>query len=154
MPASKREGALLEMRRRLQQIRIANDFLTDAGETVLIGEDPVFGPDDPPMAIAVMVGGGADAVRGMSGTLDCRVPISVQAFIRADAADEPMLAIEAVLADIKRAVELEDRSLDGWCLPTGLMRTGTRSLERAPGSEFVGAAVDYEAQFEEGWGKP
>lgn len=153
---SKRIGALTELRRRLERITRANDFATDAGQTVFLGEAPGLGHHDPEVAIAVVVGDSTEAHRGMSDVIESVVVVSLQAFARSAPAHkvDPFLAAEDVVADIKRAVELEDRSLEGWCLSTGMSRGAVRPARRMEGSEYVGAAVDYVLTFEERWGHP
>jgi hypothetical protein len=156
MAASKRIGALLEIKRRLQLIAKPT-FWTDAGLNVLMGEQPVFGPDDPDVAIAVVLGSSTDERQGLTKIHMSRLPLSVQAFASAAPKDgtDPLIAVEEVVADIKRALELEDETLAGWTKPDGgFRRVGVRVIPREEGSEFVGAAVDYELLFEDGWGKP
>ena len=45
--SSVRETAIGELRTRLENILVANGYNTDVGQDVLLGEQPVFGPDDP-----------------------------------------------------------------------------------------------------------
>jgi hypothetical protein len=81
--------------------------------------------------------------------------------VRADMA-APLVAIEALITDIKAAVEIEgrapgtdasiDRSLDGITLPKGFERGPITPLRREAGSTFVGAIVEYVGIFEERWG--
>lgn len=156
MSASKRIGAIRELAVRLAKIE-RPDYWTDAGKSITLGEAPAFGDGDPDTAIAIMVGDSSDSRQGLSETYVCLLPVSIQAFAAAAPKDgtDPFETVEQLVADIKRAVEREEPTLAGWCLPTpGISRTGVRAIPRQPGAEFVGAAVDYILPFEELWGKP
>jgi hypothetical protein len=161
---SKRATALADLAARLAWITVAHGYNSDAGEHIFLGEQPAFGPDDPPAAIAIVVGD--DSPTQLGPTIRSTVPVEVQAYVPADL-DAPLLALEALIADIKVAVEIEgndqnatlggsasvDRSLEG-TLPKGLDRGATRSIPRAEGSTVVGVSVEYRLTFEERWGKP
>jgi hypothetical protein len=153
---SKREDALNDLRERLSKISIENGFVTDAGKAIFMGDAPQLGPNDPWAAIAVIVG--PDSPETTGGLVRTTVPIEVQAIVRAELEDAVMAA-EAVIADIKRAVEIEgidahrSRSLKG-TLPLGLERGQTTWLRRQDGSTFAGAGITYNASFEERWGQP
>ena len=160
-PTSKRQVALADLLVRLAFITKANGYNTDAGAAIFAGEAPRFGPDDAPAALAVFVGDDSPEIKG--GIVRTDVPIEVWATVPAGL-DSPLMAIEETIADIRVAVEIEkdgsvDRSLgvvEGLpaTLPTGLRRGPTRPLRREPGSEFVGASVEYVAMFETRWGTP
>jgi len=67
--------------------------------------------------------------------------------------------VEDALADIKEAVEVEDRSLGGLLIggrnnPEGLQRGTTEPFERRSGSEVVGALITYACRYAEAWGQP
>jgi len=156
---SKRQLALTDLVNRLSFIQVAKGYNTDAGLHIFLGEVPRFGPNDPPAALAVVVGDDSPETTG--GTTRTRVPFEVQAIVPADMT-APTLAIEEIIADIKEAVEIEaDGSVDRYLgvidgkpatLSKGLQRGAIRSIRREPGSEYVGAAVEYVATFEEKWG--
>lgn len=147
---SKRQLILEAIVDRLEAIEPGNDFLTDAGENVYLGFEPPFGPDDPDRAIAVTVDD-EQAQRTQANVLSL-LPIQIAAIARASI-DAPWIAVEEVLADIKRAIELDDRTLGG-LLNHRLERGNTSTLERDEGSETVGAVITYNAQIVEGWGTP
>lgn len=159
---SKRETALLELRDRLAWITVVHGYNSDAGQNISMGEVITLGPDDPPAALAIVVGQDTSVVEG--GVVRSQVPVEVQAFVPTTV-DAPVLALERLIADIKVAVEIEgndqnaglgaavDRSLAG-TLPRGLVRGSTRPIPREEGSTVVGASVEYLLSFEEGWGKP
>ena len=153
---SKRIGALTELKRRLEQITITNGFSTDAGKNVLLGENAKLGPDDPETAIAIVVGSSTEEHLGFSKVIVSRVGLSLQAFAKAAPADgaDPFLVAEDVVADIKRAAELEDRTLNGYCSNPGFSRASVTPAKRLEASEYVGAKVDYSLTFEEAWGRP
>lgn len=125
-------------------------FATDAGEHVFINETPALGPDDPEIAIAVGIGDDAVARTGEHAVIE--MPLELHALAKADL-EEPWKASEAVLADIKRAMELTDRSFGGRLRPR-MERGTTRTLEREEGSTTVGVGVTYTFPYIEQWGAP
>lgn len=139
------------------QLILKPAYNTDAGRNVYLGEAPGMGPDDPAEVIAVVVG---DEELGHQGeNIVVTLPVDVQAIVKVSSGalvppDEPYVVLEAMIEDIKRAIEQSDRTLGDLLLPRGLTRGGVRSLAREPGSEFVGAAVQYRATFGEKWGTP
>jgi hypothetical protein len=152
--SSKRIRAFTALRDRLLVIQ-KPAFATDAGKKVYpIGQIPQSGPADPETAIAIIVGDSTEEHQGFSGVIVGRVTVSVQAFARLAQPEmaDPFLVAEAIVADIKRAVE-KDRSLEGNCSEPGFNRASVRAARRVEGSEYVGAAVDYALTFEEKWGE-
>lgn len=161
---SNRQLAILDLRDRLAWITVSHGYNSDAGQNISMGEVITLGPDDPPAALAIVVGADSPVVEG--GLVKTSVPVEVQAFVPADI-EAPLIALERLIADIKVAVEIEgndqnaalggdasiDRSLVG-TLPRGLTRGSTRPIPREEGSTVVGASVQYILAFEEGWGKP
>ncbi|KKM81663.1 hypothetical protein LCGC14_1327480 [marine sediment metagenome] len=157
MAASRRRLILEEFRTRLQKIQTNNGFLTDAGDTIFLGEHVTLGPDDPDTALAIVVeedfrkpssqGMGSGALAAVEITL----PVSVHALAKADL-DEPLLAQEDVIDDIERAIELADRTLGG--LVGELTQGSVTPLEREEGSTVVGAAVAYSVVYSKKWGDP
>ncbi len=145
-----RQAILDAIRTRLAGITVANGFATDAGLTLLLGETPRLGSDDPDIAIAIVVG--ADDPQYQGANLSITLPVELHAIARPDL-DQPWVAVETVLADIKRAIELEDRTLDG-LVPRRLERGSTQTLERETGEDVVGVSVTYLASYVEGWGAP
>lgn len=125
-------------------------FATSAGELVFMNETPALGPDDPDIAIAVVVGDDAPNRTGEHVSLE--LPLELQAIAKADL-EEPWAAAEMVLADIKRAMELRDRTLEGLVRPR-MERGVTRTLEREPGTPVVGVGIAYLCPYIEQWGAP
>jgi hypothetical protein len=159
LPTSRRQAALEDLRNRLAFITVAKGYNTDAGRHIFLGEAPRWGPDDPPAGLAIAIGD--DSVQVQGGIITASIPLQVWAVVPVAAA-EPLVAIEAIIADIKEAVEIErdgsvDRALgvlEGSTAtePRGLARGITRALRREEGSEYVGAAVEYVATLQEQWG--
>lgn len=138
---------------RLATIRRVNGFATDAGGAVLVGEIAI-GPDDADCAIAVVPGEtgplGDRTINKVAETL----PIVIAALARVLSYTDyaaAWLRAEAVLADIKQAVEIEDRTLGG-LIPLDLRRGSTVTLERSEGSDTLGVAITYEAPYYTAWG--
>jgi hypothetical protein len=148
--SSKRQTALETVFTRLQAIKRASGYQTDAGLATYFGESPQLGPDDPDEAVAMVVG--EDAVGYQGPKVVTRVPIQIQAIAKADL-EQPWATIEAVIADVKKAVELAD-SVPGGNGALKIERGSTRPLDREPGSTTVGASITYTAQIHEAWGAP
>lgn len=156
---SVRQAALAELVRRLEQVAIDNNFQTNAGQKVFLGEAVQLGPDDPEATIAVVVQ--PDNPTHSMVNVGIELTVEIVAVVRENAAvitepgreRAPWFTIEAILADIKRAVET-DYDLGGILLTNGLRRGSTRPLEREAGSEFVGASVEYVLHYAERWGQP
>jgi hypothetical protein len=148
--ASTRQLILEAIKTRLEAIEMGDDFLTDAGAAVFLGFEPPFGPDDPDVAIAITVG--VDSRQSGQANVQGRLPIQIAAIAKADLT-EPWVAVESVLADIKRAVELEDRTLGG-LVNHRLERGDTETLARDAGATTVGCVITYLADYVEGWGTP
>jgi len=148
---SRRYRALETLRTRLGAISVANGFRTDAGLLLFMGEDVELGPDDGMSAIAVGVR--PDEVRYQGENVTSVVPVEVAALVKASI-EFPLLVLEDVIGDIKRAVEQPDRTLGGLLVQRGLERGSVRPLDREPGSETVGAVVEYSMTMAEAWGNP
>lgn len=146
-----RQAILTELLNRVSAITVANGYATDAGLTVLFGESPMLGPDDPLSAVALVVGDDQiDDMASLGDDILTKLPIDVQIIARADVA-HPWMTVEAGIGDIKRAVETADRTLGG-LLTRGLQRGRTRSLDREPGATSIGAAIPYSATYLDAWG--
>lgn len=153
MPASKREQILCALETRLGAITRRAGSSTDAGRTIYINETPELSEDDPD-AIAVMPQ--EDEVQFQQAKVLVTLPIEIHALVSIDGGNtRSWMKVEALIADIKRAVELEDRTLGG-VLPHPLQfqRGVTKTLEREDGSNTIGASVTYLATIVEEWGAP
>lgn len=148
--ASNRQQILEAFLARLERITQTHEFQTDAGKAVFLGATPTLGPDDPDTAIAIVVREDQPGYQGENVFI--LLPIDIQALAKADL-DNPYLAVEAILADIKRAVELPDRTL-GELVKRQIRRATTRTLERQDGSTVVGVAITYACPYTEVWGNP
>lgn len=137
----------------LEQVRVANGYETDAGQLVALGVVEELGPDDPTAALAIVPGD--DRRKGQSGTNGTDLvdwPIEFIALAKADI-DQPWITIENVLGDIAKALETDDRRLDG-LLKSDMQRGSSRVYPREPGSETVGASVTYVVTIARTWGAP
>ena len=155
--ASIRRQILEALRARVVLIRKPNGFITNAGNLVLLGEQPALSPNDQDTAIAFIVDQqefSDDVFQGDEGPAeDMASPLQVRivAIVKADLAN-PLLAMEDVIHDIKKAVELPDRTLGG--LVAGMLRGTTTAQDREEGSEIVGASQAYIFLYTEVWGNP
>lgn len=131
-------------------------LLEETNYQVYLGEAPALGMDDPDEVIVVTVE--PDEVEHQGEGFLVTVPLSIQAVVKAGTtaleASNAYRVAERVIAAIKRAMEVEDRTIGGIVAWNGLERGSTAPLEREPGSEFVGVSVQYRAPIEEGWGAP
>lgn len=150
-----RQAIVTELLWRLGAIAIASGYQTDAGQQLFAGETPSLGPSDPDAAIALVVrddlpsdqsGFGVDA----TGIVVTVLPIDVVAVAKADLA-QPWVTVEAIIADIRKAIETADRSIGG-ILTKNLLRGRVRSLPRESGGTVIGATVEYRAIFADEWG--
>lgn len=160
---TRRQAALTDLIDRLGHIQKTKGYNTDAGLHIFLGETPRWGEGDPPEALAISIGDDAPETRGPK--IQTRTPISIWAIVPV-ASETPLVAVEAIIADIIEAVEggTADPTTDRYLgvmsggspatLPKGLERGVTRALRREEGSEYVAAAVEYIAVFEESWGGP
>ena len=168
---SKRRLAIEALVDRLEFITQANDYNTDAGNLIFVGESPKLGEDDPRSALAVFVRDdqpieGESAIT-RAGICRYRLPVEIHGITTPEEGVSPGMAYEGLISDIKEAVEIEgrepgsisaavSRSLGalGVTLPTGLERGTTRVQYREGGSEIVACVVEYSIDFEELWGHP
>ncbi len=156
---SRRERAIAAIVARLEEVTRDNGCATDAGAHVIVGETPTLGPDDPPAVFAVVVQ--EDSHRFQGEHVVSTLPLEIQALLPAGSED-PWLAAEAMVADVKRAVELreedlavDDRRRFGNAVQRdGLARGNTRAAPRPEGSSYVGIGITYEMQIRETWGNP
>lgn len=136
---------------RLELIQAGDEFETDAGRAVYIGVAPELGPDDPAQAIAILPAD--EDPRWQANKVLILWPIEVHALARASLL-QPWIVVEQIVADIKRALELEDRTLGGLLLPNAFERGAVHARPRESGSLVVGAVVPYTVRVLEMWGDP
>jgi hypothetical protein len=148
--SSKRQDAITELLARLAGIQAVNGYQTNAGLKIFENETPALGPDDEPVALALMIQDDRPGYQGERVQIALPVRIEGHASISTDG---PWLAAEAVVADIKKAVET-DHDLSRTLIDRGLERGTTALLKRADGSTTVGFAVEYVLNFSEPWGAP
>lgn len=153
MPEARRYQVIAAIADRLREIKIANGFNTDAGEAVNVGFAPALGDDDSEIAIAILIDDD-DAPNFEQEQVFYNLPVEIQA-LASSARDRemPWMVIEQLLQDIKRAMELEDRTL-GKLLSHWMTRGVTRTLPREAGSHTRGLAITYRFPIAEKWGNP
>lgn len=147
---SRRQDIITELTSRLADILITNGYQTDAGALVLVGQTPSLSESDPDQALALVIG--PDSVGYQGEDKQITLTVTIHALVRADIAT-PTTAAEAVLSDIKTAIET-DHNLGGLLKPRGLKCAGTVALQREQGSEYIGGSVSYDLEFAETWGAP
>ena len=129
MADSIRKRILTEVKARLERVTVVNGFTTDAGMALLLGVLPKLGETDPDAAIAIAPQEQTPVpltLQHVGGDW----PIEIIAIANASAnRDEPWLVVEDVLADIQRAMELEDRTFGRALMSPQDMEVGqTRTL--------------------------
>lgn len=145
---SARLDILNEIRTRLALIRIANGYNTNAGALIFLGEKVTLGSSDPEQALAIEVRDDEPGHQGMN--VVTVLPIEIQAIVK-DTVATPILAVENVIADIRKAIET-DQDLGGLALAQrGLMRGQTRVIPREEGLTTMGAGCEYQIHFAEKW---
>lgn len=150
--ATQRHAIAADAVGRLSEIHAGvDDFETDAGEHVFIGERPELGKNDPDEVLAVVFGD--DEVTKDTQKIYLTLPIEIQAVVKVGPANA-WSRIESMLGDIKRAMEHDAvkgrRELGGY----PMRRSATRTLPREPGSTSIGVGVTYLVDYAEAWGTP
>lgn len=138
---------------RLKTIKRSAGFATDAGYCVVIG-DIALGEDDADCGIALVPGETGPLGDRTLGKVTEVLPLQISALARAFSwadYEHAWMVVEDVLADIKQAIETEDRTLGG-LVPGDLRRGVTVTLEREEGSHTLGVAITYEAPYSTAWG--
>jgi len=147
----KRQLVLEAIKARLERITIPNGFRTNLGDFVHLEEVVELGPDDPGGVLAILVGDEVVSNRQME-KLQLDLPVEIHVLVPA-APDCSWFNVEAGIADVKQAIELEDRYLGN--LAYERMRRGAvRTREREAGSSVIGAVVPYLVPITEVWGAP
>lgn len=136
---------------RLEAIQVVGGYQTDAGLHVFTHETVELGPDDPNEAIAMVIND--DDPRYQAMQIFTKVPIEIQALAKVTTSQQAYMRVEAILADIKRAIEQADRTV-GKLVQSQLERGVTRTLPREPGSQTVGVGITYICPMTEVWGNP
>ncbi len=156
MATSRRQRILEALKARVERITIANGFQTDLGKNVLLGELPTFGPDDPKQVLAILPR--EDQVGDHLSNIPIMLPVDIAALVAPEIHHAGTI-VEQALSDIKKAVELEDRSLGGLLTGgrnnvAGLVRGTTEPFDRRSGSDVVGVLITYGCKYAEAWGDP
>jgi hypothetical protein len=149
---SRRADLLSAFVARLEAITVANGYETNAGQAVYLNETPALGPDDPAVAIAVLIGDDVIRATQPGKKLLLGLPLTIQAIAKADL-DVAWMTVETMLSDIKRAIEQADLTIGGLA-EQELQRGRTRTIVREAGETTVGLAIEYAAYYAEQWGNP
>jgi hypothetical protein len=149
---TKREAVIGAMLERLAAITKANGFATDAGATLHVNEHLGEGPDDPASGLMVLIGDEGQNWQQPGLACIVQLPITVAAITKT-ALTESWKLTEALIGDVQRAMELEDRHLNK-LLCQELIVGPVRAYQRDAGSDEVGSTVTYVATFKRGWGTP
>lgn len=148
--ASRRELAIDAILERLRAIAVNDGYATDLGASVTVNEFPEFGPNDPRETLVLLVGD--DELRSQGHWFLYTMPVSVLVLVDAESEDG-WRTVERGIADVKRAMELDDHTLGG--LVSGTFERGAvEVIPRQPGSSAIGAIVPYLMPMKEGWGAP
>jgi hypothetical protein len=136
------------MRSRLETITQANGFNTNAGEQIAVGEAYNLGPDDPDIALAMIVND--EDMLAPQGDVKraIHLPIDVVVLVKPDL-DDVIGSIELAIDDVRIAVE-SDRTLGNVLINT--LRLGPiRTLPRESGSSVAGAILPYSLPISEAY---
>jgi len=146
-----RREAINAFKDRLQQITIANGYLTNAGaHKIAVGEAYQLGQNDPPIALSMVILDEDHQPIRQDLKISFDLPIDVIVLVKPDL-DDVIGSIEDGIADVKKAVERGDRQFDG--LLTGRLRRGqVRTLPRESGSSVCGAIITYRLPISEAYG--
>jgi hypothetical protein len=151
-----RQRILEAFKARLEAIH-GQGFQTNAGHRVYLGVDAELSADEDLHSAehdtaAIQISVGDDEPDHQMEHVQVKMPVVISAVSLATYR-EPWTAIEATLGDIKRAVELEDRTLGG-LVPEEIERGVTSTRPREAGSEVVGLEITYDVLYTEAWGQP
>lgn len=148
---SRRQRIIESIIGRLEAINGEGNFQTNAGVAAFFkGYRPTLGDADPDFAIALTIG--TDRLQWQGNKMLIDLPIEISALAKVDKEDA-FASIEALIADIKRAMELDDTTLDG-LLRDDLEREPTTTFDRRGGAPDEGAVLVYVAPYAEAWGAP
>lgn len=153
--SSRRKRIIETLIQRLRTIRATAGYETDAGLYLYWGP-VVLGPDDPQMAIAV-VPGTTETNPLQAGKKIIAMPIEIHAVVREDTPQRGTMEnswaqAEAILSDIKRALEVADPEFDR--LVADFTAGEVSPLPRQEGSTMLGLVAEYRVVYTEHWGNP
>lgn len=149
--AYRRKLIVEKLRDRLKAIQKTNGYATDAGRYLFYAAVNL-GPDDPQVGIVFVPGPTTTDVQVDQKIIT--LPVELHAIGREDL-DDPLLTVEDLIGDIKRAIESAEfvkRDLAG--LAMKLDAGEVEPLPREEGSTIVGARLTYQVMYAEAWGNP
>lgn len=147
---SRRQLIILEFQTRMSAIKQSDGFQTNAGFAPYVGEYVVLDEESPESAIAMVLRD--DIPKRVGENVSLTLPIEFQAIAKSNI-NQPWMMVEALIADIKKAIELPDRFLGG-LVKERFERGQTRPIPREPGGATVGASITYLVHYAEAWGAP
>ena len=152
MADSKRMRILTALKARLEEIRPANGYATDAGLRVRLGPGAVTADDRVPRL--ALIPGVEPEIRPQLDKVKILLPVTVEGVIGADPQDpDNPLVVEPLLADSKRALfRSADRTIGG--LAINLHVAGERVTGRESGGATVACAVSGLIEYTELYGDP
>lgn len=127
-------------------------FVTAAGTKIYQGFLPQLGPDDTYPCLAVCISD--DEVGNQQARVVLQLPIDIYVVVPIGSESAVWTEVEAALADVKRALELEDRTLGGLLGNERVRRGPTRNLERESAGVVAGVVIRYTLPYFEEWGQP
>lgn len=150
--AYRRKLIIEKLRDRLEAIQKVNGYATDAG-LYLFYAAVNLGPDDPQLGIVFIPGDTVTDVE-VDDKKVIVLPVEIHAVAK-DNLDDPLLVVEDIIGDIKRAIESPENAkhdLEGLALKLSAGEVG--ALPRPEGSTTIGARLLYEVEYVEVWGDP
>lgn len=155
--SSRRQLTLAALAALLEGIAVSSGFNTDAGAMVHLGQEVELGENDPGPAILIIAG--IEKFGPSQTKLYSEWPISIRAVagVVDDNFDDAWAVAELVVADIEKAIEIQDRTLGdliNWNGAHGLILDSIQTVERDAGSSVVGIDVVYIAKLQRTWGDP
>ena len=157
---SKRQQIIAALKARAAEIQIANGYQTDAGLTVHYGyRRPALADTMPRIGLVSGELEPTDPINQGDVVVRLHWPVWFIGIDRVDAgADDALDKAEAILSDLKRAVFLEDRTLEGVLLTNrnvgDILYGGETVIDREDGGHYVQCAVCALVTFVEGYGVP
>ena len=139
---SKQNDIAEALRARLETIRTANGYATEAGQYVYRGRRSL----DPGHLPALVLHEGEDQIQQQSNRqISAGLPFTIQATARVASADHPNITAHDLVADIQRCIFADDLALDGI---TGQMLYEGRTIgDREDGSNIITATVMIQVPF-------
>ncbi len=154
-PESRLQLIIAASKRRLVVIRTDAGYATDAGQAVYLGAIPALGSNDDRAAVALLPS--FENLKVVGAYVQYTVVLQIQALVFVESESQLSDSFEialAMLSDIQRAMELDERTLGGLIDGLGLEFGLPSLVERETGSQFVGLQMEYRGKVKHAWGNP